>query len=64
MALQIEDLDTHDRAGTYINRGVIELRRDLFEPAREDFNQAIAIAPAIRGGFGQPRRGHGRRKTL
>ena len=47
MALEIEDLDTHDRAGTYINRGVMELRRDLFEPARADFDRAIAIAPGI-----------------
>ena len=46
-ALLTEDLDTHDRAGTLINRGVMKLRRDEFEPARADFDAAIALAPKI-----------------
>ena len=47
MAIEIEDLDAHDRAGAYIDRGVMELRRDQFELALADFDRAIALAPAI-----------------
>ncbi len=47
MAIEIEDLDAHDRAGAYIDRGVMELRRDQFEIARADFDRAIALAPAV-----------------
>lgn len=46
-ALQIEDLDAHDRAGTFVNRGVMQLRRDQYELARADFDRAIAITPTI-----------------
>ena len=45
MALESEDLDVHDRAGTLINRGVMRLRRDEFELARVDFDAAIALSP-------------------
>lgn len=47
MALDTESLDSHDRAGTLINRGVMRLRRQELEPARADFDAAIAIAPKI-----------------
>jgi lipoprotein NlpI len=50
-ALESEDLDSHDRAGTYINRGVMRLRRDEFELARADFDAAIALAPTIGEAF-------------
>jgi tetratricopeptide (TPR) repeat protein len=46
-ALEAESLDLHDRAGTYINRGVMRLRREQFELARADFDAAIEISPAI-----------------
>ena len=46
-ALQIEDLNAHDRAGTLINRGVMRLRREEFELARADFDAAIALAPGV-----------------
>ena len=46
-ALEFEDLDAHDRAGTLINRGVMKLRRNEFEPARSDFDGAIALQPSL-----------------
>ncbi len=46
-ALQSEDLSPRDRAGTFVNRGVMRLRREEFELARADFDAAIALAPGI-----------------
>lgn len=50
-ALAGELLDTRDRAGTYINRGVMKLERQAYEAARADFNIAIAMAPSIGEGW-------------
>ncbi len=46
-ALEFEDLNAHDRAGTLINRGVMKLRRNEYEPARTDFDTAIALQPKL-----------------
>ncbi|MGI9170249.1 MAG: tetratricopeptide repeat protein [Caulobacteraceae bacterium] len=46
-ALETEDLDRIDRAGTFVNRGVMKLRRLAFEEARTDLDAAIALAPTI-----------------
>jgi len=46
-ALDTEDLDNHDRAGTLINRGVMKLRREEFEPALSDFDAAITLVPKL-----------------
>jgi lipoprotein NlpI len=51
-ALQSEDLDAHDRAGTLINRGVMRLRREEFELARADFDAAIVLAPSAGEAYG------------
>lgn len=40
-ALDTEPLSSRERAGTYINRGVIKLRMRAFESARQDFDFAI-----------------------
>lgn len=40
-ALQNEMLNARDRAGTYINRGVMKLRRMEWDAAAKDFNTAI-----------------------
>ena len=50
-ALESEMLEAHDRAGTFINRGVMKLRRQAYEAARMDFNVAIALAPTIGEGW-------------
>jgi tetratricopeptide (TPR) repeat protein len=50
-ALQEDLLDTRDRAGTYINRGVMKLKRRAYDAARADFDVAIAMAPSIGEGW-------------
>lgn len=44
-ALQDEILNSRDRAGTFVNRGVMKLRRLEYEAAVLDFNQAVRIKP-------------------
>ena len=46
-ALESEVLDTKDRAGTYINRGVMYLRQGSLKNARKDFDTSIATDPKI-----------------
>lgn len=44
-ALDTEILSLRDRAGTYVNRGVLKLRRKDFATAQFDFNRAIETKP-------------------
>jgi tetratricopeptide (TPR) repeat protein len=44
-ALDGEFLNSRDRAGTYVNRGVLRLRRGSYAEATSDFNQAVRIKP-------------------
>lgn len=44
-ALETEFLNQRDRAGTYINRGVLRLRRGSYAEATTDFDQAVRIKP-------------------
>jgi tetratricopeptide (TPR) repeat protein len=44
-ALETEFLNSHDRAGTYVNRGVLRLRRGSYGEATSDFNQAVRLQP-------------------
>jgi tetratricopeptide (TPR) repeat protein len=46
-AIETENLDARDRAGTFINRGVMKLRRGALEAAHADFNASIAIQPKL-----------------
>jgi tetratricopeptide (TPR) repeat protein len=46
-ALESEFLDSRDRAGTYINRGVLKLRRGAYQEATADFNNAVRVKPDI-----------------
>jgi tetratricopeptide (TPR) repeat protein len=50
-ALQTEFLDTRDRAGTYINRGVMRMRLRAFDTALSDFDAAIHLDPKIGEGW-------------
>ncbi|HWA60915.1 MAG TPA: hypothetical protein VG939_06045 [Caulobacteraceae bacterium] len=50
-ALEDEALNARDRAGTFINRGVMHLRRLAFDAARADFNVAIQLDPKIGEGW-------------
>lgn len=47
MAIDTEMLSPRDRAGTYVNRGVIKLRRKEFAQAQFDFNRAIQTLPEL-----------------
>ena len=46
-ALESELLSLRDRAGTYVNRGVLKLRRREFASAQWDFNRAIETKPDL-----------------
>ena len=51
MALEAEMLEPSDRGGTFINRGVMKLRRGLFEAAHADFDVGIAMIPKVGEGW-------------
>jgi tetratricopeptide (TPR) repeat protein len=46
-ALETEMLDPRDRAGTYVNRGVMKLRKLAFADATRDFDRATKIKPNL-----------------
>lgn len=46
-ALTVELLGPRDRAGTFVNRGVLKLRRKDFAAAQSDFNAAIDTKPDL-----------------
>ena len=46
-ALETEMLSPRDRAGTFVNRGVLKLRRGSFESATKDFNVALQLRPTM-----------------
>ncbi len=46
-SLQTEFLETRDRAGTFVNRGVLRLRRARFDEATRDFNDAVRLTPEL-----------------
>ena len=50
-ALDSEAMIARDRAGTFINRGVMRLRRRADEQARSDFDAAIALEPKLGEGW-------------
>jgi len=45
--LKTEFLDTKDRAGTFVNRGVLRLRRASYDDATRDFDEASRLAPDL-----------------
>jgi len=46
-ALEKEMLNSHDRAGTLVNRGVLKMRRLKWADATRDFNEAVRIRPSL-----------------
>ncbi len=50
-ALEEEGLSPRDRAGTYVNRGVMKLRRMSYDAAILDFNQAVRLKPEMGEGY-------------
>lgn len=47
MAIGAENLPIRDLAGTYINRGVLYLARGAYHEAKQDFDSAAALQPAL-----------------
>lgn len=45
LALDTEVMSPRDRAGTFVNRGVLKLRRTSYSEAARDFDQAVRIQP-------------------
>jgi tetratricopeptide (TPR) repeat protein len=50
-AIDEEALTSRDRAGTYVNRGVLKLRRANYDAAILDFNQAVRLKPDMGEGY-------------
>ncbi len=46
-ALDTEMLDSRDRAGTFVNRGVLKMRRMDWTGATKDFDEAARIKPDL-----------------
>ena len=51
LAIETEFLNARDRAGTYVNRGVLRMRRADYGKAIEDFDQAIRMKPDLGEGY-------------
>lgn len=47
LALETEFLNSRDRAGTYVNRGVLKLRKADYPDASRDFNLALKLQPKL-----------------
>jgi tetratricopeptide (TPR) repeat protein len=47
LALDDQLMDITDRAGTFVNRGIMKLRRGEFAASRTDFDAAVTIAPRM-----------------
>jgi tetratricopeptide (TPR) repeat protein len=51
VALETETLNFRDRARTYVNRGVLQMRQRNFDDAVEDFDSASRIDPNLGEAF-------------
>jgi tetratricopeptide (TPR) repeat protein len=50
-ALNEEALDTHSRAGTYVNRAVMKVALGRLDDAMRDYDQAITLQPDLGDGY-------------
>jgi tetratricopeptide (TPR) repeat protein len=46
-ALETELLSSRDRAGTFVNRGILKLRRKAYSLALADFDRAVSTKPDL-----------------
>ena len=51
MALETQPLLRRDRAATFVNRGIIQLRRKDYAEARRDFDIAVKLDPSMGEAF-------------
>lgn len=47
LALETEYMNARDRAGTFVNRGVLKLRNASWRQARKDFDNALRLKPDL-----------------
>ena len=47
LALETELMNVRDRAGTFVNRGVLKLRRAAYADATRDFDSALRLHPEL-----------------
>ena len=47
LALDTELMNARDRAGTFVNRGVLKLRRAAYVEATRDFDRAVRLHPDL-----------------
>lgn len=47
IALETQAMGPRDRAGTFVNRGVLKLRRKAYEDSRSDFAAALRLKPDL-----------------
>lgn len=45
--METELLNPRDRAGTFVNRGVLKLRRAAYSDATDDFDAAVRLQPQM-----------------
>jgi tetratricopeptide (TPR) repeat protein len=46
-ALETQAMGPRDRAGTFVNRGILKLRRQSYDEARTDFASALRLSPDL-----------------
>ena len=51
LALDTELMNARDRAGTFVNRGVLKLRRAAYVEATRDFDRAVRLHPDLGEGY-------------
>ncbi len=47
LAIENEDLSTHELAATFVNRGVLRLATGDFQKATQDFDRALHVEPGL-----------------
>lgn len=47
MAIETQAMGPRDRAGTFVNRGILKLRRASYDDARADFANALRLEPNL-----------------
>ncbi|RYF93069.1 MAG: tetratricopeptide repeat protein [Caulobacteraceae bacterium] len=47
LAIQTQAMGHRDRAGTFVNRGILKLRRSSYDAARADFADALRLSPDL-----------------
>ncbi len=52
LSLEKETLTGHDKAATYVNRGILRVANDQLQEAVQDYNKALALSPNMAAAYG------------